>query len=744
MEDCAERIEDDDNTTSEEPRMKTRTCIICHDDFPRSEMHSCIDDVDNTSDTNHFMCSDCFLGYANVELAGGAFEGIRYFGGNSSSTLVSSPGNLPCPKFVTGDCETAAISLTTLFGAFHASSETAKLYYLASRRIVYQEAEQDRQLDALEAQVTESPTDGDIGNEVLQAAIENIKLRVQAALCKGAVVKCPQCHQPGIKNSHCIHIRCHLCATSWCYCCGRTRESLANPVIRCRGCDAFDSRLEMQQPNWNSFAIGTESAAYGALHEFHRQRQAYFVQDVKLSTIPYQWLAFQATYPIILNDVPTPGRFIKWEELDTTIEPPVFGNSQASDLLWALHPRFNPANAAQDNNEDTTAQANAAETLPQTVLVPLSQVFRTHRGLGWIFLLLTTIWVFATGIFFDLLSKDYWAAAAIFLSLNLFYHTALFLLLRMADYFELHPDSWVARYIPEVLFVGRRRHAADGEGPYLSASGRWRRDRRIRVGRPLFGLTLGLILFSISLLTASTFMGAMALLILVPVCSTALLQATILNLKPLPPLLENQQPRPVAFSQLMGGLLVFQVLTGIGAAFLFSEVDSSPSATGIFFVMFGIGLTIATLLPRLFSEQFYFPRPRAMDQSRSFWIGLVVFVYCLWIYFFFSSGEAVGALIVGPILLCHCWLSALSPQPGAVEAGVEAAADVEPDVEEGMEHDLEAGVEPDPDIDHDIELVAEPTEEADAEPEIEIFAESGVGDIDEDDVELVPVTSAEF
>jgi hypothetical protein len=485
----------------------------------------------------------------------------------------------------------------------------------------------------------------------------------------------------------------------------------------------------MQHPNWNAFAIGSESAAYGALHEFHRQRQAYFVQDVKMSSIPYQWLAFQATYPNILNDVPTPGRCIKWEELETTIVPPVFGNSQPRDLLWALRPRFNPADPAQGSTEDMTAPANVAETIPETVLVPWSGVLCSHRGLGWIFLLLATIWVFATGIYFDLLSKEYWAALAIVLSMTLFYHTALFLLLRIADYFELHPDTFLSRNLPEVAFVGRRRHADNAEGPYFSASGRWRHGRRNRLARPLLLLTIGLILLSLSLTSSSPFMGALALLFIVPVCNTALLQTSILNFVPLPPLVEYPQPNPMPFSHMMQTLWILQILTGIGAAFILSEIDSSPSATGVFLVMLGVGLTIATLLPRICSEQFYAPRPRAMDQSRSFWIGLVVSLYCLWFFFFFSNGEALSALIIGPILSLHCWLSALSPQPGAVDPGVQQVDEdgIEGGAEHNVEHDVQGGIDNNahPDVDVDIELPAEP----------------GAGNMVEDDIELARVAS---
>ena len=87
---------DDDESVQDHQRVES--CIICQDEMPQADMYSCSNcNAPNggTQQEQHFMCAQCFLGYANVELAGGAFEGIRYFGGDSSSALVSIPETYP-------------------------------------------------------------------------------------------------------------------------------------------------------------------------------------------------------------------------------------------------------------------------------------------------------------------------------------------------------------------------------------------------------------------------------------------------------------------------------------------------------------------------------------------------------------------------------------------------------------------------------------------------------------------------
>ena len=54
------------------------------------------------------------------------------------------------------------------------------------------------------------------------------------------------------------------------------------------GCDATSIYLQTQ-PGWSGFARGGESAAAGALIEFHRRRMAYFVGVVKRAIQPEVW-----------------------------------------------------------------------------------------------------------------------------------------------------------------------------------------------------------------------------------------------------------------------------------------------------------------------------------------------------------------------------------------------------------------------------------------------------------------------
>jgi hypothetical protein len=133
----------------------------------------------------------------------------------------------------------------------------------------------------------------------------------------------------------------------------------------------------------------------------------------------------------------------------------------------------------------------------------------------------------------------------------LFYNTTLFLLLRMSDFFELNPHCFVARCVPEVQFVGRRHQDEGQEGPYFSASGRWRHLRRNRLSCPVLGLTVGGYLFGLSLVTGSKLGGAFGLLFMVPVLNTAFLQSVILNYEPLPPIEIDRQTTPIAFAQMM-------------------------------------------------------------------------------------------------------------------------------------------------------------------------------------------------
>lgn len=104
----------------------------------------------------------------------------------------------------------------------------------------------------------------------------------------------------------------------FCYVCGRDRY----PGVRGKGadyrperkvdcgCDSMSYFLE-NQPGWGGFGVGDESAASGALVEFHRRRMAFFVRAAKESVSGEVWGQFQRQHPAVLTDV-IAGRSIAW------------------------------------------------------------------------------------------------------------------------------------------------------------------------------------------------------------------------------------------------------------------------------------------------------------------------------------------------------------------------------------------------------------------------------------------------
>ena len=407
------------------------------------------------------------------------------------------------------------------------------------------------------------------------------------------------------------------------------------------------------------------------------------MRDVKMSIVPYQWQAFQAAYPNILKDVPTPGRRIKWKELESPVVPPFFGDSRERDLLWAHRPRW--ANVTEtERGEEVIAQDNEPVGVPPTVLIPWSQVFRSRGGIQWVLLVTAVVLMIAAGVMFDLFTEAFWYSAFLGMTTILFYHTTLFLLMRIADYFELHPASFAARCFPEIQFVGRRRNVdGDGEGPYFSASGRWRHRRRHRLAIPVLWLSLGGYLLSISIYFGSSTVGAIGFFFVVPILILAILQSLLLNYSPLPPLDAGNRPMPLTFSIMMGQLQIFHFLfIGIGGALLYSQ---TLIPAGVFLVILGGGLTLAELVPRFFSENFLaVQRPHRVHRSWTFWLGMVVLLYCLWYYFIYSDGQAIAAVIVGPILALVFWRAAATPERNA--NADDPVADPVADLEEGGDH----------------------------------------------------------
>ena len=142
---------------------------------------------------------------------------------------------------------------------------------------------------------------------------------------------CPSCNQQGEKNDACMHITCPSCSTRWCYCCGRPRGHRRQ---ECK-CDEHSAYLE-EHEGWKYHRIRGESAGYGALHEFHRRRMIYFLQQVKSAVPTNLWASFCQQYPDILMNTPTLGRCILWSEIDAD-SPPLFffgGTTRLEELKW--------------------------------------------------------------------------------------------------------------------------------------------------------------------------------------------------------------------------------------------------------------------------------------------------------------------------------------------------------------------------------------------------------------------------
>ena len=129
------------------------------------------------------------------------------------------------------------------------------------------------------------------------------------------------------------------CGSKWCFLCNK--ESGDGPGECPRGpgkggCDEHALFLE-KHDGWGDFAIRDENEAAGAQKEFLRRRMAFLLREVKNDTPPEVWAQLRGKHADLLEDVPTPGRRIDWDEIDTA-ELPLFGaNRDAGDAQpWVL------------------------------------------------------------------------------------------------------------------------------------------------------------------------------------------------------------------------------------------------------------------------------------------------------------------------------------------------------------------------------------------------------------------------
>eukprot|EP01043_Picozoa_sp_COSAG02_P003480 COSAG02_NODE_85_length_39411_cov_50.018493_7_plen_1295_part_00 len=372
-------------------KRQQRFCAQCCGEFASFEGGACMP----TMRQHHWLCNICFGGYLMKACApGGAFEQALtnsdgmivsppgklpcpFFSGHQSQLLVrcetmsnplsssnASTGDLP--KL---DCQCGAMELSTITKALldprnssvafwrerqaqvsidtQAESRGINLNSMAesglwslgiellSRGVTPSNVHETARLrvDVQKQKIAESERTP--GSDVTTDKLAELHLAVTTALTRGASIQCPSCGLEAIKDDACVHMDSCPCGSSWCFLCGKLTEHCPRGA---RGCDEQSCFLE-QHDGWGSFALAAErvrmgdrARAFGAQQEFLRQRQAFLVRKVKEETDPGLWARLQSESPKLLDDVPTDGRSIPWDSLDSASFPLFGANRGRNDI----------------------------------------------------------------------------------------------------------------------------------------------------------------------------------------------------------------------------------------------------------------------------------------------------------------------------------------------------------------------------------------------------------------------------
>jgi hypothetical protein len=443
-------------------------CTICHE---VGTIASC------SGNLRHEFCQHCFQGYIRTSMGlNGEYQREIVRNG-----IISAPGCLPCPHFLSGGCHCDSINPSVIRHCV--DDELFDLWRQADVRVgvARLEIEQEKS-KALERNIQEQFTE-----------LGNLKHTVIEALTKGVTVCCPHCKTKGEKDDKCMHIQCESCNTEWCYCCGRRRGSngTRDTCSREHGCDSTSPFLE-SQPGWENFALKHESAGEGALHEFHRRRISYFLKQVKQTTDASLWAELRTKFPTLLMDTPTAGRKLDWDEIDKA-EIPTFGETKPVDVAWSEEGREILADwetrrkMIMDKQEELELSCNRNTILQRHFAKKISTGI--PRSI-WIFILLNVL--FFAGLTYAItVIPNTLIRGSMILVLNLY----LILLIMGCTIAAIdwrysilinEADEWALPYA-EIQFCGSR-----AEVPYLSNKGRWRKYRLLYLFLLTFSITFGL------------------------------------------------------------------------------------------------------------------------------------------------------------------------------------------------------------------------------------------------------------
>jgi hypothetical protein len=474
------------------------------------------------------------------------------------------------------------------------------------------------------------------GNEL--PVVDQIYHRVTDALSRGYQMSCPSCRQQGTKDSECMHIHCPTCGSDWCYCCGRFRLESGPVADRCRGCDSTAIYIE-RQPGWGSFALlGTgEDPKTGALWEFHKRVQTYYVRHIKEETPIDQWGRFVQAYPRTLVNTPTFGRHIMWDDLDSA-SPPVFGNSVENDLLWKLQ-------NTQQQQQQQQQQRGPPTPPPLEEIGSFWEVFETTKGKTWFGALLFTVlflilkWTISSSGLSIL--ADTAVTATSFVG-------ATYVLLWFTKFFAANPNHPIRQSLPEAFFLGKQN-----QPPFLSPNGRFRSSRQMHVYFWIGSIALGSLFICISNELGSIpvliIMGT-TILTLGLVCSA--LEITIGNVSP-PPDLENEPQCGIYWSFALLSA-IFVLCLAVGAGLMTYESYSKVRTIGVFLLSAGIGALAAEYVPRLFRRQdtIWMPLgPATRKRSYTIFLSVTIGSSLCWL-------GTLGAMVAGIlVLVCGVVLS---------------------------------------------------------------------------------------
>ena len=130
------------------------------------------------------------------------------------------------------------------------------------------------------------------------------------------------------------------------------------------GCDEDGIYIE-ELDGWDSFALAGETPAAGAQKECLRSRQRFLLRTLREKTDANLWEELRAAHPAMLDDTPTDGRRIEWDEIAAAEEPLFGANKRRSPEERAVRVQQRQADAAAQRRQ---LEGIAAEHWPSTLV----------------------------------------------------------------------------------------------------------------------------------------------------------------------------------------------------------------------------------------------------------------------------------------------------------------------------------------------------------------------------------------